>query len=82
MFPIVQLLNNPWTDGVFTLRIVRLEFIITSKEVSCWSFVVVYKRCSDVSDLCHEIAIIWLLGTFAFDNLVKHCQNRMIYCIT
>ena len=35
-----------------------------------WSFVVVYKSCSDVSDLCHEIAIIWLLGTFAFDDLV------------
>ena len=37
-------------------QIVGLEFIITS-EVSCWSFVVVYKICSDVSDLCHEIAI-------------------------
>ena len=39
---------------------------------SCWSFVVEYKSCSDVSDLCHEIAIIWVLGTFAFDNLVIH----------
>ena len=30
MFPIVELLNSPWTDGVFTfriVRIVRLEFI-------------------------------------------------------
>ena len=33
--------------------------------------VVVFKSCSDVSDLCHEIAIIWLLGTSAFDDLVK-----------
>ena len=34
------------------------------------TFVVLYKSCSDVSDLCHEIAILWLLGTFAFDDLV------------
>ena len=33
------------------------------KEVSCWSFVVVHKICIDVSDLCNEIAIIWLLET-------------------
>ena len=72
-------LNNPWTDGVFTFQIVRLEFIITS-EVSCsWSFLVVCKSCSDVSDLCQEIPIIWLLGTSAFDDLVIHCHYRMIY---
>ena len=42
----------------------------TSEEVSCWLFVVVYESCSDVSDLCHKIVIIWLLGTSAFDDLV------------
>ena len=35
---------------------------------------------SDVSDLCHEIAIIWLLGTFSFDDLVIRCHYRMV-CI-
>ena len=36
--------------------------------------------CSDVSDLCHEIAITWLLGTVAFDDMVIRCHYRMI-CI-
>ena len=42
------------------------------------SFVVVYKSCSDFSDLCHDIAIIWLLGTLAFDDLGISCHCRMI----
>ena len=32
------------------------------------------------SNLCHEMAIIWLLGTFVYDDLVKCCHYRMI-CI-
>ena len=74
------MLNNPWTDGIFTFQTEWLEFIITSEEVSCWSFVAVYKISSDVSDLCHEIAITWLLGPSAFDDLVISCHYRMV-CI-
>ena len=43
----------------------------------CWSFVVVYKCCSGVSDLCHEIAVVWLVRTFVFDDLVICCHYRM-----
>ena len=42
--------------------------------------VVVFKSCNNVSDLCHEIAVIWLLWTFAFDDLVIRCHYRMV-CI-
>ena len=51
----------------------------TSKEVSySWPFLAVCKSCSDVSHMCHEIAIKWQLGTFAYDDLVIRCHYRMI----
>ena len=63
---------NRWR---FSFQIVGVEFIITSQEVSfSRSFLVVCKNCtSDVSDL-------WLLRTFAFDDLVICCHYKII-CI-
>ena len=54
----------------------------TSESLLSWSVVgrLLLQCCSAVSDLCPEITIIWQLGTFAFDNLVKCCPHRMI-CI-
>ena len=41
-------------------------------------FLLYVKTCTcDFFYLCHEIAIIWLLWTFAFDDLVACCHYRM-----